>query len=31
MDRQRNKINKKVFEVKWEAEQAEKAGMTTLC
>lgn len=26
MDRQRNKINKKVFEVKWEAEQAEKGG-----
>lgn len=26
MDRQRNNINKKVFEVKWEAEQAEKGG-----
>jgi glucosamine--fructose-6-phosphate aminotransferase (isomerizing) len=26
MDRQRNKIDKKVFEVKWEAEQAEKGG-----
>lgn len=26
MDRQRNQINKKVFEVKWEAEQAEKGG-----
>ncbi|MFX4263708.1 glutamine--fructose-6-phosphate transaminase (isomerizing) [Pelotomaculum propionicicum] len=26
MDRQRNKINKKVLEVKWEAEQAEKGG-----
>lgn len=26
MDRQRNRINKKVLEVKWEAEQAEKSG-----
>lgn len=26
MDRQRNKINKKVLEIKWEAEQAEKGG-----
>jgi glucosamine--fructose-6-phosphate aminotransferase (isomerizing) len=26
MDRQGNKIDKKVFEVKWEAEQAEKGG-----
>ncbi len=26
MDRQRNKINKKVLEINWEAEQAEKGG-----